>query len=365
MRRLLSSATLLSMLALVVALLFGAVSCDYGGSPTGETASAQPMQSAPLPSLPDDPRAMLEAAIDATESVSRYTCSLQVDAQMNLDPETLSEDDAMFLGLLQGPLAMSGEMSIDEDAEAAQVDLNFSMSGITYSMGLRALDGQTWMSILGRWYDLSPALEESGGSDVFAQDLDAEAIESRMDELDIDPLAWLGEITLAGEETENGHHLYHLICAPDVSLMLDDILILIEDEALLASIDPSGELLDSMLQDPLSDADIQEARALLPEMLSDLTIHLWAGKDDSLLRRMQFSMNFAPPPGEPNDGLESIDLQMEVTFEALDGPVQVEVPQNVLPYTDLEDMFGDVLGDMFGSEFLPPLDEMLSDPTRS
>ncbi len=365
MRRPLSTATLVFMLALALAMMLSTAGCDYGGSPTGETASARPAQSTPLRSLPDDPRAMLEAAIEATEAVNRYACSVQVDAQMNLDPETLPEDDAMFLGMLQGPLTISGDMSIDEDEQAAQMDLSLGISGITYSMGLRAKGDQTWMSILGRWYDLSPAMQEADGSDAFAQDLDVEAVESRLDELDIDPLDWLGEITLAGEETEDGLRLYHLVCAPDVSLMLDDILVLIGDEALLTSIDPSGELLDSMLQDPLSEADIQEVRALLPEMLSDLTVHLWVGKDDSLFRRMEFSVHFEPPPGEPSDGLESVDLQMEVTLEALDGPVQVEVPQNVLPYTDLEAMFGDMLGGMFGSELPLPLDEMLEDPTRS
>jgi hypothetical protein len=111
----------------------------------------------------------------------------------------------------------------------------------------------------------------------------------------------------------------------------------------------------------MTDDDIEYAREILPEVLSDFTIDLFLGQDDSLLRRLEFSMRLAPPPGEPNDGLESVEVQAQLTFDDLDEPLEVEAPADALPYTALEELFGDILG----PDFLSPMDEFMEEPTRT
>ena len=80
------------------------------------------------------------------------------------------------------------------------------------------LGEQTWLQMLGQWYDMSEALADQGLEEVKSEDLDLEAMEARMSGLGIDPLDWLGEVRLVGEESLDGTQTYHLSCAPDLEL---------------------------------------------------------------------------------------------------------------------------------------------------
>lgn len=352
---------MIPVLTLTLALSLGVSGCDYGGSSASEMQSVVSLKDPPPPQpLPDDPGAMLEAIVAATETVTRYTCSLQVDMELTLDTEEMTEEDLMFMGMLQGPLTLSGDMAIDEDSGAAQMDISFGMAGMTYSMGLRALDEEVYASILGQWYDLSPAIEELG-SEGFAEDLDLEAIEAKVSELGVDPLAWLGEVEIVAEESLDGFDVYHLSCTPDLVLMLDDVFLLLGDQALIDLIDPTGELSTFLAEDMPTQEDFEEVRTMLPEMLTEFTVDLWAGKGDSILRKLAVSINLVPPAGEPTEGLEALDLRIVATLGDIGEPVEVEIPENVLPFTQIESMFDDI----FGSDFPLLLDEELSEPISS
>ena len=52
-------------------------------------------------------------------------------------------------------------------------------------------------------------------------------------------------------------------------------------------------------------------------------------------------MKIGPPAGEDTDGVESIEVTMTILLDDVNRPVHVEAPEKYLPFSALEDFFGE------------------------
>lgn len=109
----------------------------------------------------------------------------------------------------------------------------------------------------------------------------------------------------------------------------------------MTTIDPTGDLLDLMGTDFPTPAELAEVEAMIPEMFRDLTVDVWGAKSDAIARRIEAHVKIGPPPGEPTDGMESIEITLTVSLDDINRPVDVQAPENYLPFSALEDFFED------------------------
>ncbi len=309
----------------ILALLLAAAAAACGGGLSG-------LQT------PED---MLVKIVDASEDISSLEGTFEAEIQMSLDPAQVPEEDQAMLAMFGGPITATGTIAYSNDRQVADIDVTLAMAGFSYNMGLKVVEEQAWLRMFGQWYDFAPALQETGSDlSLWEDQYDPKAIEDKLAEMGIDPLSWLGDASLEGEETLLGIDTLHLTCTPDVTALFDDVLLLLQDPEFMNLLDPSGALLESLGQDLPSVADLKDIRAELIAMFQELTVDLWAAKSDASIRQMIVYANIVPPAEAEMVGVESIGITATMALESLNRPVKVDAPDSSLPYSALEDLMG-------------------------
>jgi hypothetical protein len=187
-------------------------------------------------------------------------------------------------------------------------------------------------------------MQERGyGADVgfWDEPYDVEEFEKLIADLGIEPLEWLGDVTLVGKETLGETAVYHLTCAPDVALIMSDAFRLLQDQEFMTTLDPTGDLFDFIGSDFPTPAQFAEVESMIPEMFQDLTVDIWGAKSDAIARKISAHVKVGPPPGEETDGIESIEVTMTISLDDINKQVDVEAPEKYLPFSALEDFFGE------------------------
>jgi hypothetical protein len=152
---------------------------------------------------------------------------------------------------------------------------------------------------------------------------------------DIDPAAWLGEVTDEGSEDVDGTEATHLHAGVDVDRMLVDFM-----EIGLATLPP--EQRNSIPIDP------EEIGEQVADYIDEGNLDVFVG-DDGILRRASFDL------GIEGDGVKaSVDMQLDVT-EVNEPQEVVPVAGNALPLASLRDRLP--------AEFVPVFDCLLAAKT--
>jgi hypothetical protein len=294
----------------------------------------------------DKPEDMLETALDSSSEMTSLTGTFAADLQVHLDPSRLPQEDLAFLGMFQSPATVSGTLAFSTKARAFDADVTLGAAGFTYNMGLRVLEEQAWIRMFGQWYDFTSALEDPANGDMslWEETYDQEELEQHFDRLGIVIQDWFGEPRLVGAEQLAGTDVYHLACTPDLELMVNDAMILLQDREFLNLVDPGGSFFESLGQDLPSWSELRSIAADIPEMFQDLTVDFWVGKSDGLLRQATGYMNVVPPAEAELDGVDSIEVTATLTLDTLNKPVAVGAPEAFLPFSALEQMLGDPSG---------------------
>jgi hypothetical protein len=324
MRRL---SILIVLVVLAAMLLFAAAGCEGRGL-----------------SSKQQPEEMLETILDASANMSSGTATIQADVQINLDLQELPRQDLEFARMFSGPINLSGTTAFSDKSQVVDLDMTAGAAGITINGGVRVVEEQLWVRLLGQWYELTEVMQESGyGADVgfWDEPYDVEEFEGLIADLGIEPMEWLGEVTLVGKETLGETAVYHLTCTPDVALIMNDAFLLLQDREFMTTLDPTGDLLDLLGSDFPTPAEFAEVEAMIPEMFQDLTVDIWGAKSDAIARKISAHVKVGPPPGEDTDGVESIEFTMTILLDDINRPVHVEAPEKYLPFSALEDFLGE------------------------
>jgi hypothetical protein len=320
MRR--GSVLLLIAITLMVALV--AVGCgESGASLAGD----------------DSPQGILAAAIAASENMTSATGDFEFTMSFDVDTSQMSEEEQAMAGaFLDEPTKVTGTFSSSNAPLAADITVALAMGGESMDVGLKIVGDESWISLLDQWYEAPPELKEAMGEYSEPEAKTAE-IMSLMNELGIDPVTWLKDPKLAGEEKIDGTAVYHLTGSPDMAKLMTDGLALMSSEEFMALVDPTGEMGESTgLEEMMPGADeLQEAQTQMADMLKNFTIDLWIAKDTSLVHKVAVAAHIVPPAEEGMDmGMSAVDFAVTISLKSINEPVTVEAPASALPYADLE-----------------------------
>jgi hypothetical protein len=314
------SITLLIVVA--VALVAGAAGC-------GTSA-----QSANLSPVDTSPQSILTAAVAASEGMTAAKGSFDVTISFDVDASQLTEEMKAFV---DKPTTVSGTLAYGSDPLAGEFTVAASMAGQTMDLGLKLLGDKAWFRLLDQWYEAPAEMQQAFG-DSSGQEPKMAEIEQLMTELGVDPMTWMKDLRLAGEETIDGTAVFHLAGSPDITKIMTDVVQLLQSDEFMKLIDPTGSASGLMGEGSLvpSAADFQEMQTQLGAMFQDLSVDLWVGKDDSMPRKAAIGARIVPPAGEDTGGLNAIKVNATVSLRDLNQAVSVVAPATTKPWSEFE-----------------------------
>jgi hypothetical protein len=321
MRRLLLSLLVVTVLMVVL----GAAGCG-GGAQTAGLAQAD--------SSDLSPEAILTAAVAASEDMASAQGSFEFTISFDVDTSQLPEE---ALGLFGQPMTMAGTFAYGSDPQAVDFAISADLFGQAMDMGMKLLEDQAWFRFLDQWYE-APAEMQGLMGDPAAQETQAAELQKMLTDAGIDPMTWMKDLRVVGEETLDGIPVYHLAASPDIAKMMTDLIALMQSEQFMGLLDPTGSTGDLMGAGMLMPGteELQEMQTQLASMFEDLTADLWIAKEDSVLRKAAIGARMVPPAGEDAEGLNAIDLVATMLFQEVNQPVTVEPPASALPWSEFE-----------------------------
>lgn len=288
------------------------------------------------PAISDPPEDILAAAFSASNDVTAGTGGFDFELTVDADESQIPAEDKQLAQMLLDGVTVSGTFAYADDPMAADYTVTLDLAGEPLEMGIRMQDTGFWLSYAGTWYEMPPeALQAFARS---STQVDPKEMEQLFEDLEFDPLTWFKDLALVGEESLDGVNTIHLAGSPDYMKILADVFELLRNEKFLHLIDPTGEMTSGMMGSgfPPSPAEIEQFGTEIDSMLQGLTIDLWVGSDDSMLRKIAVAGHIAPPAGEDPDGLLGIDISASMWLDSTNQPLAIEAPESPLPFTELE-----------------------------
>jgi hypothetical protein len=287
---------------------------------------------------------LIKAIFDSQSDAKSAVCPFDAEVKVESDPSQLTEEDLLPMNMLQSGVKATGTFSFDYDHQLMDIDVTASMSGVSYNMGIRMIKQQMFMSILGQWYDVTPALEESSTDykDIWKQ-RDQQAVQDALTRAGLDMQDWFGQVKLVGQETLDGTPVYHVTCAPDMQKIITDGLAILQNKEIMAIVDPTGQLAESLAdsEDMPTGADLADLQAMIPQMFPLFSVDLWASSGDNIVRKLALDAKVVPPADTDSQGIKSVSVSMTMSYKDINKPVSIKAPDKVLPYSSFQQMFGD------------------------
>lgn len=317
MRRLLLSLLVVSALMVVL----GAAGCG-GAQTAGLSESAD-----------QSPEAILTAAVAAAEDMTSAQGNFEFNISFDVDTSQLPEEAQ---GLVGQPMTIAGTLAYASDPQAMEFTVAADLLGQTLDMGMKVADDKAWFRFLDQWYEAPAEMQELMGSSA-EQDTQMAELQTMLSEAGIDPMTWMKDLRLVGEETLDGVAVYHLAASPDIGKMMTDLLALMQNEQFMGLLDPtgsSGGLMGAgMMPAP---EELQQMEDQLASMFESLVADVWIGVEDSILRQATIEARMVPPAGEDADGLNAINLSATILLQGINQPITVEPPASALPWSEFE-----------------------------
>lgn len=336
------ASTILALVAILL-LILGVAACGDGRS-----------QAAGLED--DSPQGILTAAMAAAETMTSATGTFAVDVTFDADTAQMPAEAKAFV---EEPMSISGTLAYGSEPQAADMTLSLSLAGEALNAGIKMLDDKGWMQLGGQWYEAPPELSDMMGgpkADAAAADQAAKMAQMKqaLTAAGIDPLTWIKDLRLVGEEKVDGVDAYHLAGAPDLTKIIVDVMAMLQNPEAMKTLDPSGSLSGLMGGVPGGAASgsseglgaaglgvdpsmLLQMQQQITAMFQSLTADVWIAKDDLMMLRFTAGAKIVPPAGEDSGGLSGITLDMDVTLQDHNQAVTVAAPAGAKPFSALEE----------------------------
>jgi hypothetical protein len=244
--------------------------------------------------------------------------------------------DAKGLASIQGPieLKLNGPFESRGDGKLPELDLTIALSGggTSFAAGAVTTGEKAWLRLQGTDYEVDDATFEEfrKGYEASAGKEDDESGPS-FSALGIDPLKWLRDAKVAGEETVGGAETHRITAGVDVGAFLEDV------STLLGK---AGQLGQATQGVPTQLTEQQ--RKDIEASVKGATLEVWTGKEDTTLRRVRLVVDIAVPEAarERAGGLSSGTLSFDLTIAELNEPQEVSEPEDARPLADLRNLIG-------------------------
>ncbi len=326
----------LIVLGLIVALLLtvGAVACGDGARSSG------------LSPADETPQGILTAAMAAAESMTGAAGDFEVTMSFDVDTAQLPEEARTFV---EGPMSIAGTFAFGSEPQAADLTIALSMLGESMDMGVRMAGEEAWLEIDGQWYEGPPEMGQMLGSAAGQEGQEADMQQMLVD-LGIDPVTWLKDLTLVGDETVDSVEAYHLAGAPDLAKIMTDMLGILQNEETMELLDPAGSATGMMGTGAMvpGQEELDQIQQQMATMFQELTADVWIAKDTLMPMKFEIAATMVPPAGDDAQGMNAITLALALNLRDINEPVVVEAPAGALPWSAFEKALQENPGMFFG-----------------
>jgi hypothetical protein len=286
------------LLFLLIALLATALVAGCGGDDDAADSST-------------DVNQLLDETFSGDKDIKSGRLDLALDAS--------SQDAGALKVKVAGPFQSRGEGKVPE----VDIDASFSGGGESIDGGVTSTGDRGFVSLAGTDYEVSgpvwrqfTAAYEQAGSKQQGQSLAT---------LGIDPRKWLTGAKNAGEAKVGDIDTIKITGGVDVPKLLDDL------NTALGKLRSLGGAGAGSLPDQLTDAQKQQAA----DAVKDLSVEIYTGAEDKILRRMVVAMTVAAESGG-----QPADVRFDLQLLDLNEDQDIEAPENAKPFADLASKLG-------------------------
>lgn len=300
MQRILRSMYLLAALAAVLAL------AGCGGSVGDKVSSGT------------DPQALIDKTFGGKKAIKSGKIDLKVNVNISGGGSALS-----------GPvtLALSGPFESQGPTSLPKLDLDFAFDGAGQSIkaGATLTSDNAFVNFNGTDYAVGAPLfnQFKTAYEQAAKQSQSKAKDQSLASLGIDPRRWLTNAKNAGEAKVGDADTVKLTGDVDIPKLLDDV------NAALSKVGSMG-LGAAGANLPTKITDAQKAE--VAKAVKDLTVEIYTGKDDTILRRMVIALDVQNPTG---GGSGAAKINLDLSLLDLNKSQEFKAPSNTKPIDEL------------------------------
>ena len=302
----------LAPLALLIAAL-ALVACGGGDEETGGTAVEG-----------DDPQAILEQTFGSEGD--KKVDSGKIDLSMTINATGGGST-------LQGPVnvSLTGPFQSQGEKEVPQFDLDVSFEGAGQNIqaGATSTGDKGFVNFMDQEYAVSDEVFQQFKTG-FEQAAEEQTEETTFEQLGISPQNWLTEASNEGDSTVGDTETVKITGQVDVPAMLADVNTLLSQAGTLG-IPNTGQLPTKLTDEQI--AQVEEA-------VKAADVEIETGKEDSILRRMAFTLSLEDPAGSGG----TADVEFDLSLTDLNEDQEIAEPENTKPFDELLGQLGGLGG---------------------
>lgn len=303
---------MLLVVLLAVLLGLGAVACGSGKTVNGLT-----------------PEEAITASMKAAETASSQSGTYEIAVTIDADS---SDSDPMLQAFLGQPIKITGDFATQMDPLRLDVTMGLDLMGMGLGLGVRAIDDEFWLNMLGEWYVI-PADQLQELDLASTTELSASMLQMMSDN-DIDPNNWLKDLKVVGKEKLADTEVTHLSGALDIQKMFTDVITLIQDPEFATLMGDMAQS-DSIVSMPDA-SEIQEAQDMLDQMFQSAAFDLWLA-DDNSLRKMMANIDMSIPQEMGLPGLTGVNVLLAMAYDEPGQTVEVTAPASAKPIEQMQE----------------------------
>lgn len=239
-----------------------------------------------------------------------------------------------------GPFATLGKGKLPE----SNFNLVASAEGHTGSLGILSTGSAGYVTLKGTSYQLPDATFrqlESSFSSLTSSAGGSSAGSGALSKLGINPLHWLVDPTVAGQQQVGGASTTHIVAGVNVSALLTDLNTFLGRASSLG-ISGASKLPSSISQ--------QTANRIASEVRQP-RFDVWTGNSDKTLRKLVISLTL-PVSGQLSSllgGLSSAQMSLTMQYADLNQPQTITAPAAVAPFSQFQSQVQSFLSALQGT----------------
>jgi hypothetical protein len=284
-----------SLLTVLIAVLAASLLAGCGGG--GDKASSS-----------TDPNQLLKETFSGKKDIK--------SGKLDLAATVTSGSNPAINVKVSGPFESQGSGKLPK----LDIDASFDGGGQSIQAGVTSTGDKGFVSFGGTDYAISaPVFQQfKAGFEQSAKQASSKNGNQSLASLGIDPSKWLTNAKNEGEAKVGDTDTIKLTGDVDLSKALDDV------NAALQKIRSLGGAQASGLPQQLTEADKKQAE----DAVKNLSVEVYTGKDDTILRRMVVAMKLAAQS-------QTADVKLDFQLLDLNQGQDISAPPNAKPFNDL------------------------------
>lgn len=232
---------------------------------------------------------------------------------ISLDAAAAGDSGGSLTASLSGPFESSNPDELPLLDLDASIDLQAGPDSQSIEGGVTVVEGGAYVTSDGQAYEVDQptyeALVQAFAASAAQQDSSAEQGTAIFDQLGIDPSTWITDVTNEGTEDVEGTETVHISGTPDVGRILEDA----------QRIDPTGSAAGAGSSAQLADA------------VESASVDVYTGADDSILRKLDLSIELADPGGSG----QTVSFSLSIGISDVNEDQTIEAPADAKPIDEL------------------------------